>query len=88
MTKALHRLHPIAQRTIYSKDKSITLFLTDDMQLLIKPRSAKFPYPLDVTTVHSLFNVLYIHRADIISEASKHNGIEKPGRSKETESKW
>ncbi len=72
-------MKPATQRTIYSRDKTISLFLTDDMQLLVKPKSAPYPYPLDAVTVHSLLNTLWIYRHEIIAESSKHNGVHKPG---------
>ena len=66
----------------------MTFYLDDKDRLLIKADTIAYPFPLDNKTTLALANMLKIFYADIAQSAMPFTGIEKPGRSKATESKW
>lgn len=80
LVKQLDKQKPQTRHTIHSTDKSCTFFLQDDMQLLFKPASAPYPYPLDAVTVLALANLLITEYKSIATEAKKYNGPKEIGR--------
>lgn len=88
MPRALHLQEPKTQRTIKSTDGSISFYLDEQCQLLIKPKSIDYPFPLDVQTVHALANLLIDQYQSIVAEASKYNGEKHRGNPAESWSNW
>jgi len=84
LTVPFHRKDTTKRHTIKSTDKSITLFLDEECKLLIKPKSVRFPFPLDSVTVLALANLLHDEYSMIVLEARKHNGTEAPGHKSAT----
>jgi hypothetical protein len=82
--KPYHIQKPETRHTIKSTDKSITLFLDDQCKLLIKPKSARYPYPLDSVTVLALANLLRIEYSAIAEEARKFIECGSPGHKSDT----
>jgi hypothetical protein len=86
-TKDISKQTPQKRNTVNSTDGTVTFYLQPDGKLLIKLSRDDYPIPIDVQTTHALLNVLWINKDDIVREASKTNGIMKPGRSRERENK-
>jgi hypothetical protein len=76
-------MHPELQRTLTSADKTLSFYLQDDMQLLIKPKSAPYPYPLSAVDTLALANLLISEYKAIATEAKKFNGPKEVGRKDE-----